>query len=167
MGAVLFYILCGFSRQLFDPFEAVCPNCRSCALEELVAVQAEQHRCGRPMKDERAEEGEGEHDAPDADQVVDKDKSGVTATAHDADIDRHLIGSTHARDAEHQEKVFGNGVGFGGEIIKIQNEGADDKQRHARDQADAQENDLHRFDVFAQLGHIALADRFADDDRRC
>ena len=161
---LFFYVLRGFSRQLLDPLVAVCLNGCGCALEELVAVQAEQHRCGRPMEDERAKEGEGKHDAPDADQVIDKHKSRVTAAAHDADVDRHLVCRAHARDAKDEQKVLCNGIGFGGKIVKFQDKRADDEQGNTRDRADAKENDLHGLDVFAQLLHVALAHGLADDD---
>ena len=154
-------------RQLFCPLEAVALDGGGCAFENLVAVQAEQHDCGIPLEHKRAKEGHGQHDAPDADKVVDKDKFGVPAAAYDADVDRHLVRRAHARDAEHQQKVFCHVVGLGGEIVEIQNEGANDKQRNPRDQADAKENELKGSDVLAQLLHVALAHRFADDDGSC
>lgn len=116
-----------FSCQLFDPLVAVCLDGGCHALEQLIAVQAEQHDGGIPMKDESAQKGEGKHDAPDADQVIDKHKARISATADDADIDRHLVCRPHARDAKHEQKVLCHGIGFGGKVIEVQNKGAEDE----------------------------------------
>ena len=153
--------------QLFRPAEAIALDGGGCALEDLVAVQAEQHPHGLPLEHECAQERERQHNAPDADQVVDKHKLGVSAAAHDANVDRHLVCRAHARDAKHQQKLLCRGVGLGGEIVKLQNKRADDKECDARDDADAQEDDLHGLNVFAQLLHVPRSHRFANDDCRC
>ena len=85
------------------------------------------------MKYERAKEGEGEHDAPDADEVVDKHKLGISATAHDADVDRHLVSRAHARDAKYKQKVLCHGIGLRRQVIKFQDKRADDEKRYARE----------------------------------
>ena len=114
----LFFILCSRFRclacQLLDPFIAIGFDSSRCALEDLVAVQTKQHNRGIPLEHKRAKEGDGQHDSPNADQVIDKYEFGVTAATHDADVDRHLIGGAHACDAKHQQKILGCGVGFGG-----------------------------------------------------
>ena len=151
-------------RELFHPAEAVAFDHGGDAFEHLIRVEAGNDRHGMPMENEGREEGKRQNDAPDADQIHAEYVFCITAAADDTRIRRHLVGRSDAGDRKDDQKAVGKCFGFFADFIGRNDRRAEKEQRDARENADADEDQLHGFCILLRFLDFAFSDRFADDD---
>ena len=146
-------------------------NERRAALEDLVGVEAGDDHRGRPPKDEGRQQGQGDHDAPNADEIVDHDELRVAAAADDTRGHRHLIGRAKPRHAKDQKEIQGHPVGLrrqvGGDSgVQVHDGHPQKEQDGGCAQADAHEHELEGLGIRLNHVHPTAADSLADEHRR-
>ena len=117
------------------------------------------------MEYERREEGEREHDAPNADQVHPKHVFCVTATAHDTRVGGHLVCRADSRDRKHDQKSVCQLLCLVADLVCRNDGRAEQKERDAREETNAEKDQLHGFGIFLRFVNASLTYRFADDHR--
>ena len=105
----------------------------------MVGVEAGDDRYGVPFPDECRHKGEGEHDAPDADDVHAKDVFCIPSAADDSRIGGHLIRRANAGHRENEQKSVGEIFGFVAYFVCRDYGSAEQKDGEACQNSDADE----------------------------
>ena len=159
------------SRQLLHPPIPIDLDTGSAALEYLVGVEAGNDHHGRELEHEGRQKGHGDHDAPDADKIVDHHEFRITAAADDPRGHRHLVGGAKARHAKDENEIQGHLAGFGGDIgrdgrVQVDNGHAEKEQEGGGTHANPHEHELEGLGVGLDDVHSAAPYRFSNQDRR-
>ena len=150
-------------RQVLHPVVPVDLDDGDKALQDLVRLQARKDHPGRRAEIRGQNRGR-QHDEKDENRVVLKDKRDVAARLHEAEQAGRLIAGADDRDRDHVDELARILDRGRARVVHADERVAQQEHRDARKHADAEENDLRRARILADLIDAPRADRLARDD---